>query len=205
MKRVRMVTSIMCLGFVCGACGVDPTAPGGGEGENVGSTGEALTASSTPFAVAGWHGGSGGDVYTEVYCDPGYVVVGFYGYSGATMDSLGLHCALFYKGSNTWQYTYNRPPQGGTGGNLFSGWCPPGSWVAQVLYEYNSTVSGIGMRCTNGSTIDGWQWVGGNSNTYSAGDDCNRYGGSNAMKGVRMYSHTYVDEVQTECVALTSP
>jgi hypothetical protein len=127
MKRVSAITSIVSLGVACSGCAVDATAPGSppNEGEAVGSTGAAITVNDTPFPVNPWHGGNGGDVYTDNFCDDGYVVVGFIGNAGTTMDSIGFHCAAFYPGSTAWKYTYNTHPIGGTGGNLYSAWCPP--------------------------------------------------------------------------------
>jgi hypothetical protein len=184
-------------------CAVDGTGQGSPSTEEgaVAASSAALTVSNTPFSVGGWYGGGGGEEQPENYCDDGYVVVGFKGTAGTTMDNIGFHCAALNP-DGTWKATYNSRPVGGTGGNAYSAWCPPNTWVMQVSYDYQSTVSQIAMRCGNGRSISGWMYVAGTPSEFIVGDDCNRFGGNNAMKGLFMFSHTYVDKVQTRCVAL---
>jgi hypothetical protein len=206
MKQSYLLTSAMIIAVASSACAVDTATPTPGANEDGVSaeSSEALSALNTPFMPSGaWYGGSGGDGPNRNFCEDGYVVVGFIGRSGATMDAIGLHCASFNP-DGTWHATYNTVPVGGSGGNFYSAWCPPNQWVKQVMYEYNSTVNQLGMRCGDSSSIDpSWRSVAGTPSMYIVGDDCNRYGGNNAMKGLYMYNHTYVDRVQTWCVPLT--
>lgn len=202
MKLASMVTSVVFMGVVCSACAIDAGDPAS---EPLSKTAEALTVGYPPFPASYWHGGGGGDKQPSNYCAPGYVVVGFIGRAGTTMDSIGFHCAAFYPGTSTWEYSYNTTPVGGTGGNPYSVWCPPNTWVKQVDYFYESTISEIWMKCGTLTSTGDWVYVAGSPSEYQIVDDCNGRGGTNAMFGLDMYSHTYVDSVLTQCVTLTPP
>ncbi|HEY2510606.1 MAG TPA: hypothetical protein VGI39_07115 [Polyangiaceae bacterium] len=196
MKMKKLVACAFTVAMACSACAVDATAPAGATGEASASTSEALNITNVPFVVSQWWGGPGGDLPPiQEWCPYGYVVAGFYGNSGTTMDSIGLHCAAF--NGATWQHTANIDPVGGSGGNFYSSWCPPNTYVTQVAYDYESTVSQLSMRCSNGP----WIRVAGSPSEYIVGDDC--YAAGAAMKGLDIVKHTYVDRVRTECVGIT--
>ena len=59
------------------------------------------------------------------------------------------------------------------------------------------------MKCGTLTWTGPWVHVAGQISEFYDVDDCNGRGGNNAMFGLQMYSHTYVDSVLTECVTLT--
>jgi len=220
-RLIPWTTAIAAALFAIGCAGADGTTSPDEDGQDshIGSSSEAWTVTyPTYFGVNAAHGGSGGQHIIDMLCPANQVLIGVHGGYGNAIDRMGIICGTMNGNGAITGTNYLPTEVGGTGGNTYYGIPESNPYVQDAICPANRFVSGIAYGVGGGvitriqlacsSVVSGalgyWQ-VAGNWSDGLQADNCNVYGGTNAVGGVRLSYQTLVDSAYTYCRELKNP